>query len=90
MAGAVVAGLFLLGWRAAVVTAFSRVYIAAHYPKTWSLAAGGRSGQRSDASWCSTPRLIWLVEVGERTPWRRLFTTAPRSSAPAPPEPIAV
>jgi hypothetical protein len=67
MAGAVVAGLFLLGWRAAVVTAFSRVYIAAHYPKTWSLAAGVRSGQRSDASWCSTPRLgrVWWIFAGE-------------------------
>jgi membrane-associated phospholipid phosphatase len=93
MAGAVTAGLFLvsrsLGWlamAAAVVMAFSRVYIAAHYPQ--DVAAGLVLGAAVGllGFWLVRRLLVWLVELTERTPLRPVLTTAPRPATPAPGE----
>jgi undecaprenyl-diphosphatase len=93
MAGAVAAGLFLvsrrLGWLAAlaaVVMAFARVYIAAHYPQ--DVVAGLLVGAVVSllGFWLVRRLLVWLVEFTERTPLRPVFTTAPRQSASAPTE----
>lgn len=89
MAGAVTAGLFLvskrLGWLAAlaaVVIAFSRVYIAAHYPQ--DVAAGLVVGAVVSllGFWVVRRLLVWLVELAERTPLRPVLTTAPRRVEP--------
>lgn len=89
MAGAVTAGLFLvsrrLGWLAAlaaVVMAFARVYIAAHYPQ--DVAAGLLVGAVVSllGFWLVRRLLVWLVELAERTPLRPVLTTAPRPAAP--------
>ncbi|WP_033288087.1 phosphatase PAP2 family protein [Amycolatopsis jejuensis] len=85
MAGAVAAGLFLvsrrLGWLAAlaaVVMAFSRVYIAAHYPQ--DVAAGLAVGAAVSllGFWLVRRLLVWLVELAERTLLRPVLTTASR------------
>ncbi|MFD2415597.1 phosphatase PAP2 family protein [Amycolatopsis pigmentata] len=82
MAGAVAAGLFLvskrLGWVTAVlaiVMAFSRVYIAAHYP--WDVAAGLVAGAVVSLLGFVVVRrlLVWLVELAERTALRPVFTS---------------
>jgi undecaprenyl-diphosphatase len=96
MAGAVVAGLFLvsrrLGWLAAlaaVVMAFSRVYIAAHYPQ--DVVAGLLVGAAVSllGFWLVRRLMVWLVEIAERTPLRPVLTTAPRPKALASAEPMA-
>ncbi|GAB3394107.1 phosphatase PAP2 family protein [Amycolatopsis echigonensis] len=96
MAGAVAAALFLvsrrLGWLAAlaaVVMAFSRVYIAAHYPQ--DVAAGLAVGAVVSllGFWLVRQMLVWLVQFAERTPLRLVLTTAPPPTAPTPAEPMA-
>jgi undecaprenyl-diphosphatase len=96
MAGAVVAGLFLvsrrLGWLAAlaaVVMAFSRVYIAAHYPQ--DVVAGLLVGAAVSllGFWLVRRLMVWLVEIAERTPLRPVLTTAPRPKALESAEPMA-
>jgi undecaprenyl-diphosphatase len=98
MAGAVATGLFLvnrrLGWLAAlaaIVMAFSRVYIAAHYPL--DVVAGLLVGAAVSLLGFGLVRrtLVWLVELVEHTPLRPVLTTAPapRPTTPAPAEPIA-
>jgi undecaprenyl-diphosphatase len=96
MAGAVVAGVFLisrrLGWLAvlaAVVMAFSRVYIAAHYPQ--DVAAGVALGAAVSllGFWLARRLLLWLVELAERTPLRPVLTTAARPPSPTPIESMA-
>jgi undecaprenyl-diphosphatase len=96
MAGAVAAGLFLVSWRlgwlaalAAVVMAFSRVYVAAHYPQ--DVAAGLLVGAAVSllGFWLVRRLLVWLVEVAERTPLRPMLTAAPRPDAAAPAESMA-
>jgi membrane-associated phospholipid phosphatase len=88
MAGAVAAGLFLVSWRlgwlaalAAVVMAFSRVYIAAHYPQ--DVVAGLLVGAAVSLLGFLLVRrlLVWLVELAEGTPLRLLLTAAPRPTA---------
>lgn len=91
MAGAVAAGLFLVNRRlgvlstvAAVAMAFSRVYLAAHYPQ--DVLAGLFLG----AAVCLMGFLVvrrplgWLLTHAERTPLRSLLTTAPRPAADVP------
>jgi undecaprenyl-diphosphatase len=96
MAGAVAAGLFLVSWRlgwlamlAAVVMAFSRVYIAAHYPQ--DVVAGLLVGAAVTllGFWLVRRVLVWLVELAERTPLRPVLTTAPRPATPTPAESMA-
>jgi undecaprenyl-diphosphatase len=83
MAGAVAAGLFLLnrwlGWLsslAAVLMAFARVYIAAHYPH--DVAAGLLVGAvLSLLGYLALHRIVgWLVRLVEQTALRPLVTTA--------------
>lgn len=89
MAGAVAAGLFLVDRRlgvlaalAAVVMAFSRVYIAAHYPQ--DVIAGLVVGAAVSLAgfWLVRRVLVWLVERVERTPLRPVLTSAPRPVVP--------
>jgi undecaprenyl-diphosphatase len=96
MAGAVAAGLFLVSWRlgwlaalAAVVMAFARVYIAAHYPQ--DVVAGLLVGAAVSllGFWLVRRILVWLVELAERTPLRPVLTTGPRPAALEPAEPMA-
>jgi undecaprenyl-diphosphatase len=96
MAGAVAAGLFLVSWRlgwlaalAAVVMAFARVYIAAHYPQ--DVVAGLLVGAAVSllGFWLVRRLLVWLVELAERTPLRPVLTTGPRPAALEPAEPMA-
>lgn len=86
VAGAVAAGLFLvsktLGWLgtlAAAVMAFSRVYVAAHYPQ--DVAGGVVVGAAVSlvGFWLVRRFLVRLVELAERTPLRPVLTTTPRS-----------
>jgi membrane-associated phospholipid phosphatase len=90
MAGAVTAGVFLISRRlgllaglAAVVMAFSRVYIAAHYPQ--DVLAGLALGAAVSlvGFWLVRRLLIWLLTLGERTPLRLLLTSAPRADTTA-------
>lgn len=83
MAGAVAAGLFLVNRRlgllatlAAVVMAFSRVYIAAHYPQ--DVLAGLLLGAAVSLVGFLVVRrlLVWLLAFAERTPLRPLLTAA--------------
>jgi undecaprenyl-diphosphatase len=89
LAGAVAAGLFpvsrRLGWLAvlaAAAMAFSRVYIAAHYPQ--DVVAGLVVGAVVSLLGFRLVRwlLVWLVELAERTPLRPALTTAPRRVEP--------
>ncbi|MFJ9779048.1 phosphatase PAP2 family protein [Amycolatopsis sp. NPDC101161] len=89
MAGAVAAGLFLVDRRlgvlaalAAAVMAFSRVYIAAHYPQ--DVVAGLVVGAAVSLAgfWLVRRVLVWLVERVERTPLRPVLTSAPRPVVP--------
>ncbi|MGW4593268.1 phosphatase PAP2 family protein [Amycolatopsis thermoflava] len=87
MAGAVTAGLFLVHRRlgliaavAAVVMAFSRVYIAAHYPGD-VLAGLVLGAVVSLAGYLLVRRpLEWLLRLGERSPLRPLLTAEPRTA----------
>jgi hypothetical protein len=67
---------------AAVVMAFSRVYIATHYPH--NVAAGLLAGGEVSLLGFLLVRrvLTWLVTLGERTPLR------PALIAPPPPGPV--
>ena len=87
MAGAVLAGLFLVNRRlgavaavAAVLMALSRVYIAAHYPL--DVAAGLLLGVAVTlAGWALLRRiLIRAVQRMEATPLRPLLVAAPGAS----------
>lgn len=89
MAGAVAAAVFLVHRRlgllallAAAVMAFSRVYIAAHYP--WDVLAGLILGAAVSLLGFRLVRrlLVWLLTLAERTPLRPVLTTAPRPAAP--------
>ena len=89
MAGAVTAGLFLvnrrLGWVAALarrLMAFSRVYIAAHYPL--DVAAGLLLGAAVTlVGWVLLRRvLLRLVEGSRDTRLRPLLVAAPAGSRP--------
>jgi len=93
MAGAVAAGLFLVSRRlggfamvAAVVMAFARVYIAAHYPQ--DVVAGLLVGAAVSllGFWLVRRLLVWLVEL---TPLRPVLTTAPRATVPESAEQMA-
>lgn len=88
MAGAVAAGLFLvnraLGWLAtiaAVVMAFARVYIAAHYPH--DVAAGLVAGAAISVLGylALRPVLSWLLALVESTPLRPVLTSTAATSA---------
>lgn len=91
MAGAVAAGLFLtrrrlLAWIAtvaAVLIAFARVYIAAHYPQ--DVAAGLVLGAVVVLIGWVLMRTVLVALVGlvRRTPLRPLVTSTPRTSATA-------
>jgi undecaprenyl-diphosphatase len=96
MAGAVAAGVILVSRRlgllatlAAVVMAFSRVYIAAHYPQ--DVAAGlGLGAAVSPVGFLLVRRvLVWLVPAAERTPLRPVLTAAPRQNRAVSAEPAA-
>lgn len=87
MAGAVAAGLFgigrALGWFAtvaALVMAFARVYIAAHYPR--DVAAGLVIGAViSLLGYLAARRVLArLLALGESTPLRSVLTSAPVTS----------
>ncbi|GAA3792351.1 phosphatase PAP2 family protein [Amycolatopsis tucumanensis] len=88
MAGAVTAGLFLvrrslgvIAAVAAVVMAFSRVYIAAHYPGD-VLAGLVLGAVVSLAGYLVVRRpLEWLLRLAERSPLRPLLTTAPQKGS---------
>ncbi|MGW4528814.1 phosphatase PAP2 family protein [Amycolatopsis sp. NPDC004378] len=89
MAGAVAGGLFLINRRlgaltalAAVLMAFSRVYIAAHYPQ--DVIAGLAVGAAVSLAgfWLVRHVLMWLVELAERTPLRPVLTATPRPTLP--------
>lgn len=88
MAGAVAAGLLLVSrrlavvaWIAAVVIAFARVYIAAHYPQ--DVLAGLVLGAAVSllGFWLVRRPLIWLLDRAERTPLRPLLTTSTEPAA---------
>lgn len=95
MAGAVTAGLFLLDRRllawisavAALVMAFARVYIAAHFPQ--DVAAGLVLGALVTlAGWMvlRTP-LIAVARWLRRTPLRPVVAPAPKPASPGPRSP---
>lgn len=84
MAGAVTAGLFLVSRRLGVITllaaallAFSRVYIAAHFPQ--DVLAGLVLGATVSllGYLAVRPLLVRLVAAAERTALRPLLTSAP-------------
>ncbi len=84
MAGAVMAGLFLvnrrLGWvaaAAAVLMAFARVYIGAHYPH--DVAAGLIVGATITLlGYLAARRVLgWLLSLLDHTPLRPILTTNP-------------
>lgn len=85
IAGAVAAGMILVAYRAlawaaalvAVLLAFSRVYVAAHYPH--DVLAGLLLGVLVSVGGFMVVRrmMIWFVNAGERTVLRPLFTAAP-------------
>ncbi|MET9022776.1 phosphatase PAP2 family protein [Actinopolymorpha sp. NPDC004070] len=86
MAGAVTAGLFLVGRRlglvgllAAVVMAFARVYVGAHFPG--DVLAGLVVGAAVSLIGFALLRraLVWLVAALVRTPVRPLLTAVPPS-----------
>lgn len=86
MAGAVAAAVFMvsrclevLGVLAAVVMAFSRVYIAAHYPQ--DVLAGLVVGATVSllGFWLVRRLLVWLLTLAERTPLRPLLAAPPRA-----------
>jgi undecaprenyl-diphosphatase len=88
VAGVSAAGLFVvsrrLGWVAAVaavVMAFSPVYIAAHYPQ--DVVAGLLVGVAVSplGFWLVRRLLVRLVGLAERTPLRPVLTTAPPPAA---------
>jgi undecaprenyl-diphosphatase len=95
MAGAVAAAVFLVNRRlglfaalAAVVMAFARVYIAAHYPQ--DVLAGLLVGAAvSVLGFLLVRRILgWLLAQGERTPLRPVLTAAPRPTSAAPSTPV--
>jgi membrane-associated phospholipid phosphatase len=96
MAGAAAAGVFLVNRRlglfaalAAAVMAFTRVYIAAHYPQ--DVVAGLLVGAAVSLLGFLLVRrtLVWLLALGERTPLRPVLTAAPRPTLAAPSTPVA-
>lgn len=87
MAGAVAAAVFLVSRRlgllaavAAVVMAFARVYIAAHYPKDVLAGLGVGAVVSLLGFWLVRRILLWLLSLAERTPLRPLVTTAPQNT----------
>ena len=89
MAGAVTAGLFLVHRRlaaiagvAAILMAFSRVYIAAHYPG--DVLAGLALGAAVILlGFLLVHRLLeWLVRLAQRSALRPVFTAAPGEASP--------
>ncbi len=84
MAGAVAAGLYyvnrrlgLIAWVVAVLLAFSRVYVGAHYPH--DVAAGLALGAAVIVvgQFAARPLLTWLITRLAATPLRPLLTAAP-------------
>lgn len=87
MAGAVTAGLFLVGYRfglvslvAALMMAFARVYVGAHFPG--DVLAGLAVGAAVALVGFVVLRrvLVWLVGALVRTPLRPLLTGAPKAA----------
>ncbi|MEO7263191.1 MAG: phosphatase PAP2 family protein [Jatrophihabitantaceae bacterium] len=103
MAGAVAAGLCyvnrrlgVMAWVAALLLAFSRVYVGAHYPH--DVAAGLALGAAVIVlgQVLARPILLWLLGSLVRTPLRPLFVAGPREtqltsthSANRPAQPLA-
>lgn len=84
MAGAVAAGLCyvnrrlgVIAWVAAVLLAFSRVYVGAHYPH--DVAAGLALGAAVVVlgQLVAQPLLTWVITRLVRTPLRPLFAASP-------------
>ncbi|SES16271.1 undecaprenyl-diphosphatase/undecaprenyl-diphosphatase [Pedococcus cremeus] len=95
MAGAVAAGLTIahrrlgaLAWVAAVLMAFTRVYIGAHYP--WDVAAGLVLGSLvALLGWLVLRRpLVWLTARLREQPGIRSLFGAPHAETSAPAGPL--
>ncbi|MQY29212.1 phosphatase PAP2 family protein [Nocardia aurantia] len=87
MAGAVAAGLWLVDRRlgvlatlAALLMAFTRVYIAAHYPQDVLAGLGLGAVVSLAGFWLSRPVLRWLLGRIARTPMRILITAPAQST----------
>lgn len=95
MAGAVAAGLCyvnrrlgILAWVAAVLLAFSRVYVGAHYPHDVAVGLALGAAVIVVGQFVARPILLWLLGLLVRTPLRVLLVggadaTRPTSTGPA-------